>query len=101
MKLRQESIKAFFEEYVITFGSNIQYSPFRDPKNIDPVHAVKEKELIVKKGRTNLEAGDKLIMEVIDKTEVLRVDITIKVTYLIEEYDGFSFKAIKQDEQWN
>lgn len=101
MKLRQESIKAFFEEYVITFGDQKPNKPFRDPKNIDPVFAVKENELIVKKGRTNLKAGDELIMEVIDKTEVLRVDITIKVRYLIEEYDGFSLKAIKQDEQWN
>jgi len=101
MKLRQESIKAFFEEYVITFGDQKPNKPFRDPKNIDPVHAVKEKELIVKKKGLYLEAGDELIMEVIDKTEVLRVDITIKVTYVIEEYDGFSFKAIKKDEQWN
>ena len=43
MKLKQESIKAFFEEYVITFGDQKPNKPFRDPKNIDPVHAVKEK----------------------------------------------------------
>ena len=97
MKLRQESITRFFEDYVITFSDLKSNKPFRDPKNIDPLYAVKEKQFILKKKGLSLEAGDELIMEVIDKTEVLRVDIKIKVTYLIEEYDGFSFKAIKQD----